>query len=482
MAINKYSVLSSLIWKLFEKGSYQIILFIVTIVLARLLSPNEYGTITLVMVLINLATVFVEGGLNTALIQKKDCSQEDYSTIFYFSLLISCFIYIFLFFTSPYIARFYLKPELISIIRILSIVLFFNAVNSVQRAYLMRNLLFKKLFISSIISVTFSAVVGIVMALKDYGVWSLVAQQITASFLSTVVMWYTVHWRPIPVFSRDSFKTLIDFGWKIFVTNLTITLFVNIRSLIIGKKYDPDSLAYFDKGKQFPSLIMDNINSTIQQVMFPVLSKEQSDITRVKQLVKKTTVLTSYIIYPLLIMLFVLAKPLTILLLTDKWLDIVPFIQIFCIANLFMPIQNVNMEAIKSLGYSNITLKLEVIKKGIDILILFTTIWIDVIAIAWGVALFNFVCIFINLGPCKRIFEYGVYEQIKDNSLLFLDAMIMLLSIIWIPFYINSISLQITLVLLIGIFIYVFVSSAFKVEPYLYIKKNIKEFAHVSRA
>lgn len=147
-----------------------------------------------------------------------------------------------------------------------------------------------------------------------------------------------------------------------------------------------------------------------------------------------------------------------------------------------MPIQNVNMEAIKSLGYSNITLKLEVIKKGIDILIFFTTIWIDVIAIAWGVALFNFICIFINLGPCKRIFEYGVYEQIKDHSLLFLGATIMLLSIIWIPFYINSISLQITLVLLIGISIYVFVSSAFKVEPYLYIKKNIKEFAHVSRA
>lgn len=481
MAINRSSVLSSLIWKLFEKGSYQIILFVVTIVLARLLSPNEYGTITLVMVLINLATVFVEGGLNTALIQKKDCSQEDYSTIFYFSLFISCCIYTFLFFISPYIARFYLKPELISIIRILSIVLFFNAVNSVQRAYLMRNLLFKKLFVSSVVSVVLSAFIGIVMALEGYGVWALVAQQITASFLSTIVMWYTVNWRPIPAFSRSSFKTLIDFGWKIFATNLTITLFINIRSLIIGKKYDPVSLAYFDKGKQFPSLIMDNINSTIQQVMFPVLSKEQSDVARVKQLVKRTTILTSYIIYPLLIILFVLAKPLTILLLTDKWVAIVPFIQIFCIANLFMPIQNVNIEAIKSLGYSNVTLKLEVIKKVIDILILFATIWIDVIAIAWGIALFNFICVFINLGPCKRIFEYGVYEQIKDNSLLLLSITIMLLSIIWIPFYINSIFLQITLVLLIGISIYILVSSAFKVEPYLYIKRNIKEFARVSR-
>lgn len=482
MAINKYSVLSSLIWKLFEKGSYQIILFIVTIVLARLLSPNEYGTITLVMVLISLATVFVEGGLNTALIQKKDCSQEDYSTIFYFSLFISCCVYVFLFFASPYIARFYFRPELKSIIRILSIILFFNAINSVQRAYLMRNLLFKKLFISSLISVIFSAVVGVVMALKGHGVWSLVAQQITASFLSTVVMWYTVNWRPIPVFSRSSFKTLFDFGWKIFVTNLTITLFVNIRSLIISKKYDPVSLAYFDKGKQFPSLIMDNINSTIQQVMFPVLSKEQSDIMRVKQLVKRTTVLTSYIIYPLLIMLFVLAKPLTTLLLTDKWLDVVPFIQIFCVANLFMPIQNVNIEAIKSLGYSNITLKLEVIKKVIDMLILFASIWIDVITIAWGVALYNFVCIFINIGPCKRIFEYGVYEQIKDNSLILLGATIMLLSIIWIPFYLDSISLQITLVSLVGILVYIFASSILKVEPYLYIKNNIKEFVRMSRA
>lgn len=473
MPLDKFSVLSSLIWKFLEKGSYQLILFIVTLVLARLLTPDDYGTVAIVLVLVNLATVFVEGGLSTALIQKKECSQADYSTIFYFCLLISSALYILLWFSSPLISSFFDKPELIWIIRILSITLFFNAINSVQRAYLSRNMLFKKLFYSSIVGVSVSAILGIGMAYVGFGIWSLVAQQLSMSFFITLVMWFTVRWRPTIEFSKDSFHKLFGFGWKILLTNLSISLFVNIRSLIIGKYYSSSSLAYFDKGKQFPSLIMDNINSAIQQVMFPVLSHAQSDRLAVREMVRRSTTVSSYVITPLLVMLAVMAKPLTIILLTEKWIEIVPFIQIFCLANIFMPIQNVNMEAIKSLGYSDVTLKLEIIKKIIEITILIVSVFIGVEAIAWGVVIYNFICVFLNLAPCNNIFGYSLIEQLRDNMSSLLLSVVLFLSIIWIPKIISGSFIQVILICVLGTLVYIISSIITRDASFEYITKHM---------
>lgn len=471
MSIDKFTVFVALIWKFLEKGSYQVILFIVTLVLARLLTPDDYGTVAIVLVLINLATVFVEGGLSTALVQKKECTQCDYNTILYFSIIVSIALYSLLWLFSSNLANFFSKPELENIVKSLGLTLILNAVNSVQKAYLIKKMLFKKLFYSSLIGVSISAVIGIFMAYLGFGIWSLVVQQLSMSLLITVTMWFTVKWRPTNEVSLNCFKSLFDFGWKIFLTNLSISLFVNIRSLIIGKYYSSSALAYFDKGKQFPSLLMDNLNSTIQQVMFPVLSYEQTNTEVIKSLVKRSTTVSSYIIYPLLVMLAVLAKPLTLILLTEKWIDIVPFIQIFCVANIFMPIQNVNMEAIKSLGYSNLTLQIEMKKKIIEIFILIVSIFIGVQAIAWGVAIYNFICIFINLQPCKNLFDYGIFEQVKDNLPSFVLSVLLLLSVVWIPFVVNNIFMQVLLIIVVGFFTYILMSMIFKISSFEYIIK-----------
>lgn len=471
MSIDKFTVFVALIWKFLEKGSYQVILFIVTLVLARLLTPDDYGTVAIVLVLINLATVFVEGGLSTALVQKKECTQCDYNTILYFSIIVSIALYSLLWLFSSNLANFFSKPELENIVKSLGLTLILNAVNSVQKAYLIKKMLFKKLFYSSLIGVSISAVIGIFMAYLGFGIWSLVVQQLSMSLLITVTMWFTVKWRPTNEVSLNCFKSLFDFGWKIFLTNLSISLFVNIRSLIIGKYYNSSALAYFDKGKQFPSLLMDNLNSTIQQVMFPVLSYEQTNTEVIKSLVKRSTTVSSYIIYPLLVMLAVLAKPLTLILLTEKWIDIVPFIQIFCVANIFMPIQNVNMEAIKSLGYSNLTLQIEIKKKIIEIFILIVSIFIGVQAIAWGVAIYNFICIFINLQPCKNLFDYGIFEQVKDNLPSFVLSVLLFLSVVWIPFVVDNIFMQVLLIIVVGFFTYILMSMIFKISSFEYIIK-----------
>lgn len=470
MEVNKFAVLASFIWKLLERGGTQVILFIVTIILARLLTPDDYGTVAIVMVLISLATVFVEGGLNTALIQKKNSDQTDYSTIFYFSIVVAVVVYIIMFVSAPYIATFYSKPELDLIIKVLGICLFFNAVNSVQRAYLYQNLLFRKLFVSSLTGAIISAIVGIAMAHLGYGIWSLVVQQLVLATLTTLVMWKTVRWRPTWTFSLDRFQSLFNYGWKIFVSNLSISLFINIRSLIIGRVFSASSLAYFDRGKQFPSLIMDNINAAIQSVMFPVLSKEQDEIDVVKSMVKRSTLVSAYILYPILVILCLMAKPLTILLLTDKWLDIVPFIQVFCIANLFMPIQNVNMEAIKSLGYSGITLKLELIKKVLEIAILIATVYVGVYAIAWGVVIYNAICVFINLSPCEHLYDYSISEQIKDNMPSFYLSVLLVVLLYGLKFIPFSPFLEIVIGSIIGILFYLSLSKIFRVNPYVYLE------------
>lgn len=475
MSLSRNSVLTSFIWKFLERGSVQVFSFIVTIILARLLTPDDYGSIALVMIFISLATVFVEGGLSTALIQKKDCDSKDYSTILYFSLFISVVVYLILFFSAPSIGFFYKKPELESVVRVLGICLFFNAINSVQKAYLSKYLLFKKLFYSSLIGVATSAIVGIWMAYKGYGVWALVTQQLVSTFLITFVMWFTVKWKPTPIFSIRRFYKLFDFGWKIFLSNLVVSLFVNIRSLIIGRAYSASSLAYFDKGKQFPSLIMDNIITSIQSVMFPVLSIEQDNRVKVKAMMRRSTSVSSYVIFPLLVGMFVIAKPLTIALLTDKWIGVVPYIQIFCIANIFMPIQNVNMVAIKSLGYSNITLKLELIKKVLEVTILVVSVFFGVKAIAWGVVLYNLICVFINLYPSRKLLNYGYKEQLNDVVPSLFIASFMGLSIYWIQILNLSNFIIVIIQILIGGIIYYLLSRLFKVDSYLYIMNIYKE-------
>lgn len=473
--LEKHTVIHSLLWKFFERISVQLITFIVTIVLARLLTPREYGAIALVLVFVNVANVIVEGGLSTALIQKKNSDQLDFSTIFYTTLVVASLFYGILYLCSPYIAIFYKNETLEPVVKVLGISLFFYGANSIQKAYLSKHFLFNKLFYSSLGAIVISGVIGIYLAWKGFGVWALVIQNILAQVCTTIVMLITVKWYPSLQFSWVRFKSLFSFGWKIFVSNMLINITINIRSLIIGKVYNASSLALFDRGKQFPALIIENINSSIQAVIFPVLSCIQDNRESVKLMVRRSIKTSAFFIFPLVVLLGVLAESLVLSLLTAKWIGTVPYIRIFCLAYLLMPMQIANLEAIKALGYSGTTLKLELYKKLIELIILAITIPVSVQLIAWGIVVYNFVTLLINVRPNAKILNYGLGVQIKDITPSLIISILM--GIILYLFTLLPISPPLMLISggLIGICVYCGLAMISNNETYLYLKNTIKE-------
>lgn len=474
MAFTRGTILNSFFWKLFEKLSAQLIQFVVTIVLARLLLPSEYGTIALIAIFIQLCDVIIDGGLNTALIQKKNSDNVDFSTILYFSLGMSAILYGIMFFAAPWISTFYKQPDLLPVVRVLSLSLPFYAFSSIQRAYVSKNMLFQRLFYSSLGAIILSGGLGIYMAYSGYGVWALVVQNVSYQFFTSLIMWFTVRWRPVFKFSVERFKGLFSYGWKIFGANLITSLFVNIRKLVIGKFYQPASLAYYDKGEQLPSLVMNNIFSSVQTILLPTFSDSQDNRPRVKAMMRRSTKLSCFVIYPLMVWMIVAAKPLILLLLTEKWIAVVPFVQILCIANFFRPITISNWEAIKALGYSGTTLKLEVLKKIVDISILVVSAMIGVYAIAWGCVLFNLICVFINLAPNKKLLDYGIFEQLVDAVPTLLIALAMGGVIYWIQLLPLSYFVIILLQALLGCVFYVGLNWLLKDESFIYILQMIK--------
>ena len=476
MELNRSVVISSLFWKFFERFSTQIVSFLITILLARLLLPEEYGVIALITIFINVCNVIIDGGLNTALIQKKNVDNIDFSTIFYISIIISIFIYITLFIFAPHISNFYNKPILTSVIRVLGLNLILYGINSIQRAYVSKHMLFNKLFYSSFAAVIVSGLFGIYLAYRGLGIWALVVQNLSSTIITCIVMWFTIKWRPILVFSVKRFASLFDYGWKIFMANFITVIFVEIRKLFIGKLYTPSNLAYYEKGEQFPNLIMTNIFTSIQSILLPTLSEFQDDKLKVKYMMRRATKVSCFVIYPLMVGMIVIAEPLVHFLLGDKWMGVVPFIQIMCVANFFRPITISNWEAIKALGHSGITLKLEIIKKIVDITILIVSINIGVFAIAWGVVLFNAVCVFINLAPNIKLLNYRIKEQLLDAVPTLLISLLMGVGIYFIKFWdVNDLSI-ITIQILVGCLIYCSLCFIFKEESFCYILQLVKNY------
>ena len=467
--MNNSIIFKSFLWKLLERCSVQIVTFIVTIVLARLLMPEEYGIVALITIFIALAEIIADGGFNTALIQKKDANNVDFSTVFFFSLVLAALLYAILFVVAPYISIFYNQTQLTPVIRVLSLSLLFYSFNSVQRAYVSRFMLFKKLFISALIAVLLSGSIGIYLAYMGYGVWALVWQTILNQFFTTIIMWFTVKWRPILSFSKERFHTLFSFGWKIFCTNFIVTLFIRLRAMVIGKVFSPATLAYYDKGNQFPGLISDNVCGSIQSVIFPAFSEAQDDKEKVKSMMRRAINTSCLFMFPLMIGLMVCAKPLVILLLTEKWLGVVPFMQILCLANFFRPISIPNQQAITALGHSDITLKLEIVRKVIDIIILAISCYMGALAIAWGVVVFNLICVIVNLIPNVKLLDYKIHEQLKDLVPTFIISFVMGGAIYGISYIPISPLVQLFLMMISGLIMYIGLCYIFKVESFFYL-------------
>ena len=312
-----------------ERTGVQGVQFILQLILARLLTPSEYGIISLITVFIVLGNVFIQSGFNTALIQKKDVTEEDFSSVFYLSLFVAMLLYKYYFFSAPLISEFYKMNEITMILRVLSIVLLFGAFNSIQNAIISRTMKFRMLFFSSVISMIISGIIGIILAYLGFGVWALVAQQIVNQISITIILWITLKWRPKLVFSFARVRHLFSYGWKLLLSSLIDTLYMNLRSLIVGKIYTSEMLAFYNRGEQFPQIIVSNINGSIQSVMLPTLSAEQENKKRVKEMVRRSIVTSSYILFPIMVGLAVVAEPLVRIILTEKWIECVPFLQFF---------------------------------------------------------------------------------------------------------------------------------------------------------
>ena len=471
----KSNILSSLFWKLMERGAAQGIQFFVSIILARLLSPEEYGIIAIVMVFILLANVFVESGFNTALIQKKDADEVDFSSVLYLSLGVATILYVVIFFTAPFIASFYDQPILIQVLRVLSTTIFIGAFNSIQNAYVARNMLFKKLFTSSLGSVTISGVVGIIAAYSGLGVWALVLQQLTSQLAVAVILWFTVKWRPHLIFSTTRVKSLFSYGSKLLAAGLLDTLYSNLRTLIIGRMYTPSMLGYYNRGQQFPQLIVSNINGSIQSVMLPALSAHQDDRKRVKEMMRRAVVSSSFLIFPMMVGMAVVAEPLVKIVLTEKWLPAIPFLQIACFTFALWPIHTANLQAINAMGRSDIFLRLEIIKKIMGLIVLVVSLPFGVYAIALGGIFSGLIGTFINAYPNKELLNYSYKEQWLDIMPSLLISLIMG-GIVYLFNFLNILAWQILILQIVsGGIIYILLAKIFKIESFTYLVGTMKQ-------
>ncbi len=472
----KVKTLSNLLWRFAERCGAQGVSFIVSIVLARLLAPEAYGTVALVTVFTTILQVFVDSGLGAALIQKKNADDLDFSTVFYFNFVVCIFLYLGMFFAAPYIAQFYKRPELIPLVRVISLTLVISGVKNIQQAYVSRNMLFKRFFYATIGGTFFSAVLGIAMAYFGFGVWSLVVQQLSNATIDTLILWITVKWRPKWVFSLERLQGLFSFGWKMLVSGLLDTVYNNLRQLIIGKMYTPSDLAFYNKGNQIPNLIVTNINTSIDSVLLPVMSGVQDDKERVKAMTRRAIKTSTYVMAPLMMGLAFVAPILIKLLLTEKWLPCVPFLRIFCIAYMFYPIHTANLNAIKAMGRSDLFLRLEITKKTIGMILLLSTMWFGVMAMAYSLLVSSLCSQIINSWPNRKLLHYGYLEQLKDILPGILVAVLMGVSVNFLQYLpIHQIAI-LALQIILGAIIYIGSSAILKLESFQYLRKILKSY------
>ena len=470
------NVISNFIWRFAERCGAQLVTFIVSIVLARILAPEDYGTIALVTVFTTILQVFVDSGLGTALIQKKNADDLDFSSVFYFNFVVCLVLYAAMFMAAPVIAKFYGDVTLTPIIRVISLTIVISGVKGIQQAYVSKNMLFKRFFFSTIGGTIFSAFIGIGLAKAGYGVWALVAQQLSNATVDTVILCITVRWRPRKNFSWERLKGLLSFGWKLLVSSLLDTCYNNLRNLIIGKMYSPSDLAFYNQGDKFPKLIVTNINTSIDSVLLPTMSSAQDDRERVKNMTRRAIKTSTYVMAPLMMGLAFCATPIVKLVLTDKWLPCVPFLRIFCITYMFWPVHTANLNAINAMGRSDWFLRLEIIKKIMGMAILLSTMWFGVMAMAYSLLLSSVLSQIINSWPNRKLLGYGYLEQVRDFAPGILLAVAMGICVYLIGYISLPTIVTLGIQILAGATFYIGISAILKLEEFEYLLGMIKSF------
>ena len=469
-------ILVNFIWRFAERCGAQLVTFIVSIVLARILAPEDYGTIALITVFTTILQVFVDSGLGTALIQKKNADDMDFSSVFYFNFIVCIILYICMFFSAPFISKFYNDNSLTPVIRVISLTIVISGVKGIQQAYVSKYMMFKRFFFSTIGGTIFSAILGIILAYEGCGVWALVAQQLSNTAIDTLILWLTVKWRPKRIFSWKRLKALLSFGWKLLLSSLLDTCYSNLRNLIIGKLYSSADLAFYNQGDKFPKVIVTNVNTSIDSVLLQTMSGAQDNRERVKNMTRRAIKTSTYIMAPFMMGLAFCAEPIVRLVLTDKWLPCVVFLRIFCITYMFWPVHTANLNAINAMGRSDWFLRLEVIKKIMGMIILLSTMWFGVKAMAYSSLLTSVLSQIINSWPNRKLLNYGYLEQVRDFAPGIILAVFMGLCVYIIGYIPLNDGATLIIQIIVGAAIYIGMSAVLKLEEFEYLSGMIKSF------
>ena len=466
--ISKDTVTISLWWKLLERGFSQGINLIVQIILARILLPEDFGSLAIMVAITNYAAIFVQSGLATAIVQKKDLHANDVSTLLTASLVIAAFFYVILYVLSPWIASYYNLPTIVWPLRILSLILFLNAFNSIQTALLSRKMSFKTIFIRSVLAVPISGAVGVVMAYWGYGIWALVAHNLVNMLVVVIVMLWGLDYKLRLGFSWQRAKALYAFSGKILLSSLVSGFSDTLRTMVIGRQYSTSQLAYYDKAYTYSSYVNTIIGHTIQSVMLPVFSRQQESINTIKRTARKSVSLTAFIMFPTLLGVCASAKPLVLLLLTEKWAPCIPFLMLFCVFRLFGCITSIDKQVYLALGNSQIGLYFEIGLLCANLVMLFLAVRIGVFAIAVGATLVETIASIVIFSISHRFYSYSFRERFCDLRKPLCNSLIMAVSIWLLTMIISENLLLIILQVILGLTVYILLAKVTK-------DKNLQE-------
>ncbi|MBE5750973.1 MAG: GNAT family N-acetyltransferase [Clostridiales bacterium] len=466
---------NGMFWKFLEKIFSQGIQLIIQIVLARLLLPEEYGLVGLLAIFISISDVFILQGLTTALIQKKNADETDFSSVFIANIIISLLLYGILFAIAPFVARFYHEPKLKELMRVLSLNVIIGAIPAVHNAILSKELDFRKSFYRNISNVLTQGIVGIALAILGWGAWAMVYSKLAGVAVGAVVLCVTVKWRPQKMFSIKRVKSLFHYSSKVLGTNLLNTTFNNMHSLVIGKYYSTTDVGYYQRGQQIPQTVMTALDGSMSEVLYPAYSKVQDDKVLLKKAVRKSVSVSMYIVFPVLVGLLVVAEPLTLLLLTEKWLPSVPFMQFSCVICMFWPLSH-RTHALNALGKSGTTLAISLVGKSITLIAIFSCLKFGIYALMIGTIIASFINMWISSYYVKKHIDYSIKELAIDVLPPLLLSVIMGGAVYCVSFIGLHDIITLAIQVVLGVGIYIFGSWLFKLESFGYLLSIVKGF------
>ena len=460
----KTQATKGMIWSAIDKFASQAGQFVIGVVLARLLMPKDFGLIGMLSIFIAVSQSFIDSGMGSGLIQKKNRTEADFSTVFIFNFAVSIFFYLLLFFTAPLIADFYNMPQLVLLTRVLSINIIISSLAIVQRSQLTINIDFKTIAKVNVISVLLSGIVAVYFAYIGWGVWTLVIQRIVGSVVSVFMLWVLSKWKFSLVFSKQSFKELFGFGSKLLLAGLYAQIFKNVYNIVIGKAYSASELGFYTRAKTFAESASGTVTSILHQVSYPILASLQDDKKRMVSVYRRLIRMTTFFIFPAMTLLALLAEPLVRLLLTDKWIPVIVLLQWMSFARIFYPISGINMNILNAMGRSDLFLKVDLSKFPIAVVALIITIPLGVKAIVIGHVVTSCVSFFINAYMPGKLFGYGAFKQLRDMMPIFIATGIMTLMVVLINYFIDMLLLKLIIGVGVGIVTYLLVCVALKLD------------------